>query len=113
MRSGAENVTVDQVDRLITDGAVLLDVREADEWARGHAPQAVHVPLSELGDRLGEVPADRPVLAICHGGGRSGRVTEALTQRGYDVRNVTGGMSAWEQAGLPVVDNEGGPGQVD
>lgn len=108
-----DEVNVDAVGSLLDRGAILLDVREADEWGRGHAPQASHIPMSELGGRLSEVPADRPILAICHGGGRSGQVTRALLARGYDVRNVSGGMSAWQRAGLPVVDAAGNPGDVD
>lgn len=109
----SSEVSVDQVPRHVGEGALLLDVREPDEWTRGHAPQALHVPMSELGSRIGELPTDRPILAVCHGGGRSGRVTEALSQQGYDVRNVSGGMAAWERAGMPVVDEAGNPGQID
>lgn len=81
--------------------ALLLDVREPHEWEQVHAPQAVHVPMGEL--RQDSVPRGRPVLTICHLGGRSAAVAQALEQLGYDVRNVTGGMDAWEAAGLPVV----------
>ena len=88
--------------------ALLLDVREPHEWAQVHAPGAVHVPMSEL--RQDSVPRDRPVLTICHLGGRSAAVAQALEQLGYDVRNVSGGMDAWEAAGLPVVVGGTGPG---
>lgn len=108
-----DEISVYDAQRLVGEGAVLLDVREADEWAAGHAPEATHLPMSELGRRLDEVPADQPVLAVCHLGGRSAQVTHALVQRGYDVRNVAGGMSAWQQAGFPVVDDSGAPGRVD
>jgi rhodanese-related sulfurtransferase len=81
----------------------LLDVREDDEWAAVHAPDAVHVPLHELPARLGEVPADRPVAVICHVGQRSAQAAMWLRQQGYDAANVHGGMAAWEQLGLPVV----------
>ena len=82
-------------------GAVLLDVREDDEWAAGHATGAVHVPMGRLTpDRL---PEGRPVYVICRSGNRSGRVVEILTAAGVDARNVRGGMIAWERSGLPVV----------
>jgi len=90
--------------------AVLIDVREADEWQAGHAPQARFVPLSQL--TLGAVPADRPVIAICRSGNRSGRATDALNAAGRSVRNLTGGMAAWVAAGLPVVTDDGRPGRV-
>jgi rhodanese-related sulfurtransferase len=87
--------------------AVLLDVREPDEWRAGHAPSAQHLPMSELQERLAEVPRDRPVLAICRSGARSGRVTAALVGIGYEAENVDGGMKAWVKAGLPLVPPDG------
>ncbi|MCW2666032.1 MAG: Rhodanese domain protein [Frankiales bacterium] len=94
--------------RSVGSDDLLLDVREDDEWIAGHAPQAVHLPMSQLVARLAEVPADRPVSVICHVGGRSAQVTAYLLQRGFDARSVDGGMDAWERAGLPVVTG-GGP----
>ncbi len=83
--------------------AVLLDVREADEWAAGHAPQAIHIPLGELTERVGELPEGRRVLVVCHAGGRSARATAWLVGNGIDALNVDGGMLDWARAGLPVV----------
>ncbi len=83
--------------------AVLLDVREPDEWAAGHAPQAVHIPLGELTERVDELPEGRRVLVVCHAGVRSARATEWLVGNGYDALNVDGGMVDWARAGLPVV----------
>jgi rhodanese-related sulfurtransferase len=89
---------------------VLLDVREDDEWAAGHAPDAVHLALSRLHpDRL--PPADT-YLVICRSGNRSGRVVAALTRGGFRARNVAGGMNAWAADGLPVVRADGRPGTV-
>jgi rhodanese-related sulfurtransferase len=101
-----------EAERLVHTGAFLLDVREDDEWEAGHAPRAVHVAMGLVADRLGELPSDRTVVCICRGGGRSGAVATSLEGAGYDVRNVDGGMLAWEQAGLPVVTSEGGVGRV-
>ena len=83
------------------DSAVLLDVREDDEWADGHAPDAVHVPMSRIS--IDDIPAGRPVYCICRSGNRSGQVTDALVHAGVEAFNVTGGMIAWSDAGLPVV----------
>ncbi|OLZ42973.1 hypothetical protein BS330_43505 [Amycolatopsis keratiniphila subsp. nogabecina] len=94
--------------------AVLLDVRETDEYTAGHAPGAVHLPLSRLRDGA-EPPVDigqRPVFAICRSGARSAIATGILAERGHTVSNVVGGMHAWHQAGLPVVDELGGNGTV-
>lgn len=89
---------------------LLLDVREADEWAAGHAPQAMHAPLSRLS--LDDVPADRPVVAVCRSGNRSGQATAALVAAGRDVVNMAGGMKRWAAGGLPVVRDDGSPGEV-
>ncbi len=97
---------------LVEAGAFLLDVREDEEWVAGHAPQAVHVAMGTVADRVEEIPADRTVVCICRVGGRSGAVASALAGAGYDVRNVDGGMLAWEAAGYPVVDGADGPGRV-
>lgn len=84
-----------------TDG-IVVDVREPDEFATGHAPRAVNIPLQQLGDRVNELPSDGPVYLICQAGGRSSRATQALGELGLDAVNVEGGTSAWIQAGLPV-----------
>lgn len=89
--------------RPVPSDAVLVDVRELDEWEAGHAPDAVHIPLGELTERLGELPEADRLLLICHSGARSGRATAWLVQNGYDAVNVDGGMVDWVRAGLPVV----------
>jgi rhodanese-related sulfurtransferase len=84
-------------------GALLVDVRQPDEWSAGHAPNAKLIPLGSLAGRLGEVPRDREVLLICRSGNRSGSAQRQLLQLGYEqVVNVSGGMHAWAGAGLPV-----------
>ena len=105
-------VTVTDATRLAAEGAMLLDVREDDEWQAGHAPQAEHIPMSVLGQELDRLDQARRIVAICRSGSRSERVATALRQRGYDAANVEGGMQAWAAAGLPVVTDAGGPGQV-
>jgi len=91
---------------------VLLDVREDDEWAAGHAPDAVHVPMTELAARLDEVPEADPLYVICRSGGRSQRVAQYLNANGWDAINVAGGMSAWAAVGLPVVSETGAEPEV-
>lgn len=95
------------------EGAVLIDVREDDEWAAGHAPNAIHVPLSRLSEEYeSKVPEGQRVLCICKVGGRSAQATSALLGAGYDIVNVAGGMKAWESAGMPVVCDDGSPGAI-
>ena len=98
--------TVD-VAALPADG-YLVDVREDDEWRAGHAPDAVHVPLSELTARVAEVPEDRDVYVICKVGGRSEQAVRYLNQQGRTTVNVAGGMMAWAAAGRPMVSEAGG-----
>ncbi|MCV7282300.1 rhodanese-like domain-containing protein [Mycolicibacterium flavescens] len=91
---------------------VLLDVREHDEWERGHAPGARHIPMGEVPARLTELDPDAQLFVICHLGGRSQRVAQYLAAQGYAPINVSGGMEAWAQAGRPVVTDGGGAGIV-
>jgi rhodanese-related sulfurtransferase len=97
----------------LPSGATLLDVREPDEWAAGHAPEAVHIPMSELAGRLGELPAEESVYVICRSGGRSARVTAFLNANGWDATNVDGGMQSWHAAGRPLAcDDPGAAAEV-
>ena len=108
--AGAD-VEVVEAARLTGAGlALLIDVREDDEWAAGHAPAAVHVPLGRLPQT--QLPADLPVLAICRSGNRSAAAATLLLARGVDARNVTGGMQAWQAAGLPIIPGDEPPGRA-
>jgi rhodanese-related sulfurtransferase len=88
-------------------GAFLLDVREDDEWADGHAPTAIHIPLGQLAARVAEVPRDQQVVAMCKAGGRSARATAFLREQGVDAHNYDGGMHAWAAAGGPMESTTG------
>jgi rhodanese-related sulfurtransferase len=105
-------VTVDRARQRAADGAVVLDVREPDEWHAGHVEGSLWVPMGEVAARQDEIPGDRPLVVICRSGARSGKVVTALVQAGYDAVNVAGGLKAWVAAGLPIVDADGGPGAV-
>ena len=98
-------VTIDQ----IPEDARLLDVREDDEWAAGHAERAQHLPMTELAERYGELPADGELYVICRSGGRSARVTAWLNQNGFTATNVAGGMGDWQERGLPLVGESDSP----
>jgi len=102
MPSQVPSVSVPELPAELPDDTTLLDVREQDEWDAGHAPRALHIPMSELAGRLGELPEDRDVLVICRSGGRSARVTEYLNANGWDARNVDGGMRSWQATGRPL-----------
>lgn len=105
-------VGAEEADELVSSGACLLDVREADEWSAGHAPAATWIRVAEVGDRIRELANDRQILAICRSGGRSAAVVETLIASGIDAANVVGGMQAWARAGLDVVADDGAAGSV-
>ncbi len=107
-------VTADDAHSATHHGlGVLLDVREPHEWQAGHAPQAWHLPLGQLDDRLAELPRDRQIITVCRSGRRSALAASQLTAQGYQAVNLSGGMTAWAAAGLPVVTaTDGGPGRI-
>ncbi|RZU51094.1 rhodanese-related sulfurtransferase [Krasilnikovia cinnamomea] len=93
--------------------AYLIDVREPDEWAAGHAPGAHHVPMMEIPARMAEVPQDADVVVVCRSGGRSGQVVSYLSGNGWDnVRNLDGGMQSWAAVGRDMVSENGQPAHV-
>lgn len=100
--SSAEVGPADARARLAA-GSVLVDVREQDEWNAGHAPGARHIPLGQLGARSHELPKDREIITVCRSGNRSARAASLLRGAGFpQVRNLSGGMTAWSREGLPV-----------
>jgi rhodanese-related sulfurtransferase len=82
----------------------LIDVRTSDEFALGHAPGAINIPLQELPKRTSDIPAPDGILyCMCRSGGRSASAVSFLHDMGRtDAVNVNGGMIAWEAAGLPI-----------
>jgi rhodanese-related sulfurtransferase len=96
--------------------AVLLDVREDDEWAAGHIAGAVHVPMMSLPQRLqyepGPITPENDIVVVCKVGSRSAQVTAWLRQQGYPAVNLAGGMLAWEAAGRPMEATDGRPPAV-
>jgi len=81
----------------------VLDVRKAEEWVKGHIPGATHIPLEELPLRLGELDPHREWIVVCRSDNRSAQACAYLAERGFRVRNLRGGMQAWNET-----DGEGG-----
>ena len=97
----------------VAPDAVLLDVREDDEWVAGHAPGALHVPMMDVPVRADEIPTDRDIVVVCRMGQRSAQVVAYLRQRGWErIANLDGGMADWEAAGRPMVSEDGGAARV-
>ena len=102
----ADGIDVKQASSMSKQGALLLDVREQDEYTAGHAPNAQLIPLGQLSSRLSEIAAhkDKPIVVMCRSGRRSAKAVALLQEAGYSqVSNVKGGIQAWEGEGLEVV----------
>lgn len=101
--AGYKTVSVADLHAANQPNRIVLDVRQPYEYAAGHIAGAILLPLPELPSRLDEVPADVPVYVYCHSGNRSKRASEILAKAGKkDIRDVSGGILAWEAAGYPV-----------
>ena len=87
---------------LVASGIRVLDVRTPEEFAEGHVPGAVNIPISDLEARLGDVPKDRTVIVYCESGRRAGRAEKLLAGSGRDVRHLEGDMAAWRKAQLEI-----------
>ena len=94
-------VSATEASELLEGDAILIDVRQENEWDAGHAPMATLIPLAELPDHLDELPRDRLIICTCRSGGRSLRAATFLQEQGFDTVNLTGGMIAWFADDLP------------
>ncbi|MFN3266997.1 MAG: rhodanese-like domain-containing protein [Deinococcales bacterium] len=98
-----KNVTVSDLKNANEPNSFILDVRQPEEYAQGHVPRAKLIPLGQLESRLGEIPDNAPIYVICRSGNRSKTASVILAKNGKtDVRNVQGGMLAWQTAGYAV-----------
>jgi rhodanese-related sulfurtransferase len=94
----------DAAAKLSSGDAVVVDVREKDEWDEGHIPGAIHLSRGTIELDIEENVPDPNAMIICHcgGGGRGALAAESLQKMGYkNVRNMSGGLKAWKSAGLP------------
>lgn len=99
------DVTVDALADAIGSGAPIIDVRTPEEFASGHVPGAINLPLGTFGPddpALAGFDKGEPLFVICQSGGRSSRAADALAAGGFQAVNVKGGTSAWLAAGRPV-----------
>ncbi|WP_373862594.1 rhodanese-like domain-containing protein [Nocardia lijiangensis] len=92
--------------------AILLDVREDDEWQLGHAPGAIHIPMVDVLARIDELDYDAELYVICRQGGRSIEVVKYLAHVGFEAVQVNGGMVAWQRMGRPLVAEGDHPAKI-
>ena len=108
MSDEIREVTREEAQELVGNGAQLVDVRADHEWEMGRIEGATHLPLAELNERVEEIDKDRPVVFYCRGGNRSTMVTEALASEGYETAKPSEGIVGWAGAGLPLEGPDGG-----
>lgn len=96
------DVDLTALEQARNTGALVIDVRESDEYAAGHVPGAQLIPLGVLPVRLHELPKDQPVYVVCQAGGRSHQAAQLLSRAGIDAHSVQGGTGAWISSGRPV-----------
>jgi rhodanese-related sulfurtransferase len=102
MSDEAREVSREEAEKLVSEGAQLVDVRAGHEWDSGRIGGASHLPLAELAERAGELDRDRPVVLYCRGGNRSTMAAEALSAEGFDAVKLSEGIVGWAEAGLPL-----------
>jgi rhodanese-related sulfurtransferase len=107
MSDEIREVSRDEAQELIKDGAQLVDVRADHEWEMGRIEGATHLPLAELAERTGEIDRERPVVLYCRGGNRSTMAVEALAAEGYDAVKLSEGIVGWSEASLPLAPESG------
>lgn len=103
-KSRIREVSPTEASKKQAEGAIVIDVRESDDFAQGHARDAIHISRGVLEMRIEGVAADpaTPILCYCGGGSRSALAADSLQKMGYtNVASIAGGFKAWKEAGLP------------
>ncbi|MBA2240606.1 MAG: rhodanese-like domain-containing protein [Solirubrobacterales bacterium] len=95
-------LSADRTRELLGQGALLVDVRQDNEWEAGRIPGSIHVEMNELTSRAGEIPRDRPLVFVCRGGSRSAMAAQAFREAGYDAHSLSGGVTAWSDEARPL-----------
>lgn len=109
MSASIESVSANEAAKMQNErNAVIVDVRETDEWNTGHIAGAIHIPLSDVKNRVAELEKfkDSPVITQCRSGARSAKAAEVLINAGFSaVYNLDGGINAWQKAALDIQKN--------
>jgi rhodanese-related sulfurtransferase len=101
--SSVKSIDARRAAELVAGGeAKLLDVRQDAEWKAGRVRGALHIPLAHVSRRVGELPHDKTIIAVCRSGHRSASAARRLHRAGYRVENLRGGMRSWAKEGLPL-----------
>ena len=104
---GERDITPEQAEALVRDGAQLIDVREDDEWEAGRIGGARHIVLGEVASQAPTIDQERPVVFYCRVGARSAMAADAFRRGGYDAYSLAGGLEAWAGQGKPLEPDGG------
>ena len=105
--AGERDITPEQAEALVRDGAQLIDVREDDEWEAGRIGGARHIVLGEVASQAPTIDQERPVVFYCRVGARSAMAADAFRRGGYDAYSLAGGLEAWAGRGKPLEPDGG------
>ncbi len=105
--TGLEIDPADVAKLVESGGSEVIDVRRDYEHEAGHIAGSRHIEMNDLTASSDSIAKDRPVVFYCRGGGRSAMAAEAFKQAGFDSHNMTGGMKAWVEEGLPLEPADG------
>ena len=102
--TGGDNVNVSaaEAQQLLNSGALLLDMRSKGERQASLIPGSKHIPVEQLASELGQLPKSKVIVCQCASGHRSGIAARQLRAQGFDARSLSGGITAWKNAGFPV-----------
>jgi len=105
--AGERDITPEQAEALVRDGAQLIDVREDEEWEAGRIGGARHIVLGEVASQAPTIDQERPVVFYCRVGARSAMAADAFRRGGYDAYSLAGGLEAWAGQGKPLEPDGG------
>ena len=98
----SKQVSLEELDEARSEGRLVVDVRDPQEYSAGHIPGAQLMPFDGLAGRVAELPKDQPVYVVCQKGGRSVEAASLMAEAGVDARSVAGGTEGWAQSGRPI-----------
>lgn len=105
-------VEASEVEDLVSNGHILIDVREEDEWEAGHHREATHISMSTIEENLSKFTKGNDYIIVCRSGARSSRVSKYLLSKDFNVSNLDGGMKALFNVSNNIINSKGSPGQI-
>ena len=105
-------VEASEVEDLVSNGHILIDVREEDEWEAGHHREATHISMSTIEENLSKFTKGNDYIIVCRSGARSSRVSNYLLSNDFKVSNLDGGMKALFNVSNNIINSKGSPGQI-